>query len=123
MATEKKCQICGSLFMPNKYRHQEICSNIECQYSKQLATCRPGGNVTPTISSIKRPRISPGKRPADKGLSNGVKSTRNTLNFTVTRIATGTANICATICVSTGKRERNWKRATPYIKVYIKYNI
>ncbi|MFH1790903.1 MAG: hypothetical protein ABH885_02830 [Candidatus Omnitrophota bacterium] len=37
MAKEKACKICGNPFLPNKYRpNQEICSNIECQYQRQL---------------------------------------------------------------------------------------
>ncbi|MGB2705246.1 MAG: hypothetical protein WBC74_00050 [Candidatus Omnitrophota bacterium] len=37
MVEEKKCQICGKPFIPNKYRpNQEICSSVECQYQRQL---------------------------------------------------------------------------------------
>lgn len=34
---EKKCEICGKSFMPNKYRpNQKVCSSLECQYQRQL---------------------------------------------------------------------------------------
>lgn len=33
----KTCIICGKWFLPNKYRtRQEVCSNVECQYHRQL---------------------------------------------------------------------------------------
>ena len=37
MVEAKACSICGSSFVPNKYRpNQEVCSRIECQYQRQL---------------------------------------------------------------------------------------
>jgi len=37
MVKEKTCKICGNSFIPNKYRpNQDVCSNIECQYQRQL---------------------------------------------------------------------------------------
>ncbi len=37
MPEEKKCEICGKSFIPNKYRpNQQICSSVECQYQRQL---------------------------------------------------------------------------------------
>ena len=34
---ERKCQICGKSFIPNKYRpNQRVCSSLECQYQRQL---------------------------------------------------------------------------------------
>jgi hypothetical protein len=37
MAEDKICRICGTSFVPNKYRpNQDVCSNIECQYQRQL---------------------------------------------------------------------------------------
>jgi len=37
MANERICPVCKKWFMPNKYRpNQEICSNLECQYKRQL---------------------------------------------------------------------------------------
>jgi len=54
MATEKKCQICGSLFIPNKYRpNQEICSNIECQYARQLANMQAWRERNPNYFKYK----------------------------------------------------------------------
>ena len=33
----KMCSMCKKTFLPNKYRpNQEICSNLECQYKRQL---------------------------------------------------------------------------------------
>ncbi len=35
--SEKKCEICGKPFVPNKYRpNQTVCSSLECQYQRQL---------------------------------------------------------------------------------------
>ncbi len=35
--SERKCEICGKPFIPNKYRpNQEVCSSLECQYQRQL---------------------------------------------------------------------------------------
>jgi len=37
MAKERICPVCKKWFLPNKYRpNQEICSNLECQYQRQL---------------------------------------------------------------------------------------
>jgi len=37
MTNERICPICSKWFIPNKYRpNQEICSNLECQYQRQL---------------------------------------------------------------------------------------
>lgn len=37
MITGRNCQVCGKEFIPNKYRpNQKICSNLECQYQRQL---------------------------------------------------------------------------------------
>ncbi len=37
MAKERICPVCKKWFIPNKYRpNQEICSNLECQYQRQL---------------------------------------------------------------------------------------
>ena len=38
MSEQKKCEICGKPFTPSKYRpNQQICSNVECQYERQLS--------------------------------------------------------------------------------------
>lgn len=37
MDEERKCIICGNVFRANKYRpNQKVCSNVECQYKRQL---------------------------------------------------------------------------------------
>jgi len=37
MSEGRICQICKKWFMPNKYRpNQAVCSNLECQYQRQL---------------------------------------------------------------------------------------
>jgi len=37
MAEEKLCKYCNKPFISNKYRpNQEVCSNVECQYQRQL---------------------------------------------------------------------------------------
>jgi len=37
MVGAKTCIICGKEFSPNKYRpNQKVCSNLECQYQRQL---------------------------------------------------------------------------------------
>ena len=37
MTKERQCVICKRSFVPNKYRpNQEVCSNLECQYQRQL---------------------------------------------------------------------------------------
>lgn len=37
MVEKKTCKICKKPFLPNKYRpNQDICSNVECQYQRQL---------------------------------------------------------------------------------------
>ena len=37
MAEGKACSVCKKWFLPSKYRpNQQICSNLECQYKRQL---------------------------------------------------------------------------------------
>jgi len=54
MTTEKKCIICGAPFTPNKYRpNQEICSNIECQYRRQLNNMKTWRQKNPNYFKYK----------------------------------------------------------------------
>ncbi len=48
MAKERICPICKKWFIPNKYRpNQEICSNLECQYQRQLDNMKKWRNHNP----------------------------------------------------------------------------
>lgn len=48
MAKERICVVCKKWFIPNKYRpNQEICSNLECQYQRQLDNMKKWRNRNP----------------------------------------------------------------------------
>jgi len=48
MEEGKMCALCKKWFMPNKYRpNQEICSNLECQYKRQLENMKRWRNKNP----------------------------------------------------------------------------
>ena len=48
MAKERICPICKKWFIPNKYRpNQTICSNLECQYQRQLDNMKKWRNGNP----------------------------------------------------------------------------
>lgn len=54
MESEKKCRICGASFSPNKYRpNQTVCSNIECQYARQLENMKTWRNRNPNYFKYK----------------------------------------------------------------------
>ena len=54
MEMEKKCNKCGSVFIPNKYRpNQDVCSNIECQYQRQLENMKRWRDKNPNYFKYK----------------------------------------------------------------------
>ena len=51
---EKKCQICGKSFIPNKYRpNQTVCSSLECQYQRQLENMKSWRDSNPNYFKYK----------------------------------------------------------------------
>ena len=51
---EKKCEICGKPFVPNKYRpNQTVCSSLECQYQRQLSNMKQWRNANPNYFKYK----------------------------------------------------------------------
>ena len=48
MAKERICPVCKKWFIPNKYRpNQSICSNLECQYQRQLGNMKKWRTTNP----------------------------------------------------------------------------
>lgn len=51
---ERKCEICGKAFIPNKYRpNQSVCSSLECQYQRQLTNMKSWRNANPNYFKYK----------------------------------------------------------------------
>jgi len=56
---EKKCEVCGQLFVTNKYRpNQTVCSNLECQYQRQLANMKVWREANPNYFKYKETQDS-----------------------------------------------------------------
>lgn len=54
MAEERTCSICKKTFLPNKYRpNQGICSNLECQYQRQLGNMKRWRDENPNYFKYK----------------------------------------------------------------------
>ena len=59
MIEEKKCDICGNPFIPNKYRpNQNVCSGVECQYQRQLVNMSGWRKKNPNYFRYKEARDS-----------------------------------------------------------------
>ena len=57
MTEERICSICKKPFLPNKYRpNQQICSNLECQYKRQLDNMKKWRNRNPHYFKYKEMR-------------------------------------------------------------------
>ena len=57
MAEGRICPICKKWFLPNKYRpNQEICSNLECQYKRQLENMKSWRDKNPHYFKYKEIR-------------------------------------------------------------------
>lgn len=57
MAEGRMCPICKKWFLPNKYRpNQQICSNIECQYKRQLENMKKWRDNNPHYFKYKEMR-------------------------------------------------------------------
>jgi len=51
---ERKCEICGKPFVPNKYRpNQTVCSSLECQYKRQLGNMKQWRKQNPNYFKYK----------------------------------------------------------------------
>ena len=51
---DRKCMICGKAFLPNKYRpNQEVCSSLECQYTRQLTNMKSWRESNPNYFKYK----------------------------------------------------------------------
>ena len=51
---ERKCEMCGKAFIPNKYRpNQSVCSSLECQYQRQLSNMKSWRNANPNYFKYK----------------------------------------------------------------------
>jgi len=54
MRHERKCEICGKPFVPNKYRpNQTVCSSLECQYKRQLSNMKQWRRKNPNYFKYK----------------------------------------------------------------------
>ena len=59
MTEERKCKFCDKTFIPNKYRpNQEICSNLECQYQRQLENMKKWRQRNPNYFKYKETKDS-----------------------------------------------------------------
>jgi len=57
MTEGRICPICKKGFIPNKYRpNQEICSNLECQYKRQLDNMKKWRDKNPHYFKYKEMR-------------------------------------------------------------------
>ena len=57
MTEERICSICKKPFLPNKYRpNQQICSNLECQYKRQLDNMKKWRDKNPHYFKYKEMR-------------------------------------------------------------------
>ena len=54
MTEGRTCSICKKVFLPNKYRpNQVICSNLECQYQRQLQNMKHWRDENPNYFKYK----------------------------------------------------------------------
>lgn len=54
MTEERTCPICKKAFIPNKYRpNQATCSNLECQYQRQLYNMKDWRDKNPNYFKYK----------------------------------------------------------------------